>query len=71
MAGQGQGDVGDIWLTLFPILEHDPTEEAIIEPRRLIKPLVGMPEHGVICFFQDVIDHFCRRRATDPAQKSA
>ncbi len=42
----------------FPILEHDPTEEAIIEPRRLLKPLAGMPEHGVICFFQDVIDHF-------------
>ncbi|MCL4298451.1 MAG: nucleoside phosphorylase [Anaerolineae bacterium] len=42
----------------FPILEYDPTAEAIIEPRRLFKPLVGMPEHGVICFFQDVIDHF-------------
>lgn len=43
---------------LVPILEHDSTAEAIIEPRRLIKPLAGMPERGVICFFQDVIDHF-------------
>lgn len=42
----------------FPILEYDPTPEAIIEPKRLLKPLAGMPEHGVICFFQDVIDHF-------------
>ncbi len=42
----------------YPILEHDPTEEAIIEPKRLLKPLAAMPEHGVICFFQNVIDHF-------------
>ena len=34
-----------------------PTEEAIIDPRRLLKPLIGMPERAVICFFQDVIDH--------------
>lgn len=43
---------------LIPILEHDPTTEAIIEPRQLLKPLAGMPERAVICFFQDVIDHF-------------
>ena len=39
----------------FPILEHDPTREALIEPARVIKPR-DMPEHCVICFFQEVID---------------
>lgn len=43
---------------LFPILEYDPTAAAIIEPGQMVQPLAGMPEHGVICFFQDVIDHF-------------
>ncbi len=43
---------------LFPILEYDPTAKAIIEPGQIVKPLEGMPEHAVICFFQDVIDHF-------------
>ena len=42
----------------YPILEHDPSEDAILEPKRLISPLPDMPEHGVITFFQDVIDHF-------------
>ncbi len=42
----------------YPILEYDSTPEAIIEPRQLLKPLAGMPERAVICFFQDVIDHF-------------
>ena len=40
----------------YPILEFDPTREALIEPSRLIKPR-DMPEHCVICFFQEVIDH--------------
>jgi uridine phosphorylase len=42
----------------YPILEYDPENEAIIEPRTLIKPLAGIPECCVICFFQDVINHF-------------
>ena len=41
-----------------PILEFDGEPEAILEPRKLIKPLATMPTHGVICFFQDVITHF-------------
>ena len=41
-----------------PILEFDGEAEAILEPRKLIKPLDDMPTHGVICFFQDVISHF-------------
>lgn len=38
----------------FPILEHDPTPEAFIEPARVIKPR-DMPQHCVPCFFADVI----------------
>lgn len=38
----------------FPILEFDPTREAIIEPGKLIEP-IDTPEHCVICFFQDVL----------------
>ncbi len=39
----------------YPILEFDPSREAFIEPSRLIKPR-DVPEHCVICFFQEVIE---------------
>jgi uridine phosphorylase len=39
----------------FPILEHDPSTPAIIEPRRVYKT-IDIPRHCVLCFFQDVID---------------
>jgi uridine phosphorylase len=39
----------------YPILEFDPACEALIEPSRLIKPR-DVPEHCVICFFQEVIE---------------
>jgi uridine phosphorylase len=39
----------------YPILEHDPTREAFIEPSKVIKTR-DMPEHCVICFFMDVIE---------------
>ena len=40
----------------YPILEYDPERTAIIEPSRNFKPLDGMPEHCVLCFFQNVIE---------------
>ncbi len=43
----------------IPILEYDPTPEAVIEPRRVIQP-IDAPEHCVLCFFQDVIAQVCR-----------
>lgn len=43
----------------YPILEFDATSEAIIEPRRVIEPL-DMPEHCVVCFFQEVITRLCQ-----------
>lgn len=44
----------------FPILEFDPSSEAILEPKRLIQP-IDIPEHAVICFFQDVITKFSQQ----------
>ncbi len=38
----------------FPILEFDPTPEAILEPAKLVDAC-DVPEHCVICFFADVI----------------
>lgn len=38
----------------YPILEFDPTPEAMLEPKRLIKPR-DVPRHAIACFFQDVI----------------
>jgi uridine phosphorylase len=38
----------------FPILEYDPSPEAIIEPKRVIKPM-DVPEHCVPCFFREVL----------------
>lgn len=40
----------------LPILEHDPTPEAFIEPSRVIEPL-DIPAACVICFFSDVLDN--------------
>lgn len=39
----------------FPILEFDPDNNAIIDPQKEIKA-IDIPEHCVICFFQDVIN---------------
>ncbi len=38
----------------YPILEHDPSPVALIEPSRLLSP-IDIPAHCVLCFFQDVI----------------
>lgn len=39
----------------YPILEFDPTPEALIEPSKVIRPR-DVPEHCVICFFKEVLD---------------
>lgn len=46
--------------TTYPILEFDPFPMGLIEPSRVLKPLPEMPEHGVLCFFQETIDKTCR-----------
>lgn len=38
----------------YPILEHDDTREAFIEPSRVVQP-IDIAERCVLCFFQDVL----------------
>jgi uridine phosphorylase len=40
---------------LPPILEFDPTRQAMVEPSSVARP-IGAPEHCVICFFREVIE---------------
>ncbi|MGQ0603305.1 MAG: nucleoside phosphorylase [Anaerolineales bacterium] len=43
----------------IPLLEFDPTPEALIEPKRIFKPL-PVPEACVLVFFQDVLNRLKR-----------
>lgn len=45
----------------YPILEHDPTREAFIEPAAINAPR-DMPERCVICFFGDVVEQVALER---------
>ena len=48
----------------YPILEFDPTREAVIEPGHQLSR-IDAPEHAVVCFFQDVITRLSQEhRAT-------
>ena len=42
----------------FPILEFDDTRRALIEPDLLHRSM-DVPEHCVLCFFQDAIEQAC------------
>lgn len=42
----------------YPILEYDPTREAIIEPSRFIEP-IDIPERCVLTYFLEVIAQVC------------
>ena len=48
------GGLGNLQMT-YPILEHDPTREAFIEPSKVDKER-NVPEYCVICFFMDIIE---------------
>jgi len=39
----------------YPILEYDDDREAIIDPYKIHAPVPGMPEHAVLCFFNNVV----------------
>jgi len=39
----------------YPILEFDPSSQALIEPGKILHRLDNLPEHCVLCFFNDVI----------------
>ena len=40
----------------FPILEFDEDKNAFIRPSNMIKPIEGIPERCVLCFFSDAIE---------------
>jgi len=42
----------------YPILEFDPSSEAVIQPQRLVDR-ADVPEHCVPCFFQELIAKLC------------
>lgn len=46
----------------YPILEHDPSPTAFIEPSKVISPQ-DVPEHCVICFFKEVIEQVAAERS--------
>jgi uridine phosphorylase len=48
-------------LEAYPILEFDPSLEAVIEPSRVRKP-IDAPQHCIICFFQEALAKVCRER---------
>jgi uridine phosphorylase len=41
----------------YPILEFDNDRSALVEPSKIIKKNQKMPNHCVLCFFQDVISN--------------
>lgn len=46
----------------YPILEFDSSRIAVLNPENVIKPIPDIPANAVMCFFQDVIDHFIKQR---------
>ncbi len=44
---------------IYPILEYDSNPNAMIEPHKLLRRHERMPEHCVLCFFQEVIAAAC------------
>jgi len=54
----------------YPILEHDPTRAAFIEPTRTIKAR-DVPEHCVICFFKEVIDKVVAEHGAEVLARNA
>jgi uridine phosphorylase len=49
----------------IPLLEHDSSKPAIIEPGHRHKKQAEFPLHCVLCFFQDVIDDLVRNGARE------
>lgn len=52
----------------YPILEYDPTREAVLEPRRIIQA-IDIAERCVLCFFQDVIQTAVAARRLRPVYR--
>ena len=44
----------------YPILEFDPVPKAVIEPSEHHTKVPGMPERGVLCFFNNLVEEMAR-----------
>jgi uridine phosphorylase len=42
-----------------PITEFDPSPSALIEPHHVARPLAGMADCAVICFFAEIVEEVC------------
>ncbi len=51
-------DITGVLARLYPILEHDPTPDAFIEPSHVIQR-IDIAETCLLCFFQEVITTVC------------
>ncbi len=51
----------------FPILEFSNTPEGVLEPSRIVQR-IDVPEHAVVCFFQDVITQLTQRHTMHVAK---
>lgn len=54
---------------MYPILEFDPSPTALIEPTQL-KTAQDVPEHCVICFFQEVIERIVHEQSARVAAQN-
>ncbi|MDR3208416.1 MAG: nucleoside phosphorylase [Rickettsiales bacterium] len=45
----------------FPILEFDQGRDAVIDPRKIIRKIRGMPEYCVLCFFDEAIKKLVKK----------
>jgi uridine phosphorylase len=52
----------------YPILEFDTSPVAVLEPTAVARPS-DLPEHCVLCFFQDVIDGLCQNGAREVGRR--
>jgi len=49
----------------YPILEFDANSPAVINPLQEQKKINGMPEHCVLCFFNDVVKKYARQHRAE------
>ena len=52
-------------MTNIPLLEHDPNDDAVLHPQRVLTRHHDMPEHVVFCFFQEVIADVAKKHPAD------
>ena len=49
----------------IPLLEHDPNDDAVLHPQRVLTRHHDMPQHVIFCFFQEVIAEVTKKHPAD------